>query len=404
VIEVFGFGKAPLAISARCYHARVHKLSKDNCKFVCEQDPDGLRVKTMDGQDFLSVNGVQTLSHGCVDVLDDIQDLVKAGVRALRLSPQNCDMVAVAKLYREVLDGRRDTAEAENELASLYPNAPFVNGFLHALPGAVHAPLKGAAARPHLTATSVKQSPESPRHGFRVVGGDERGNHGEPVRARREQGTAIVGLQTADRHHGFSRQGAQATEPVDPERRRGVFLGLLRIDRANAEIIGGGGVGAADPGRVSDRKADDFVRPEEAADVLDPHVALPDMQPIGVHGERDVEAIIDDQSDSEPGEPPLQRPRFLDESARGRGLFAQLHQGHAAARRGLDEIGKRPAARQTAIGDEAKAQDADVERHQRARRRSVMSASPTLSSASRKATRKLPGRLAFSAAISPAIP
>jgi collagenase-like PrtC family protease len=149
VIEVFGFGKAPLAISARCYHARVHKLSKDNCKFVCEQDPDGLRVKTMDGQDFLSVNGVQTLSHGCVDVLDDIQDLVKAGVRALRLSPQNCDMVAVAKLYREVLDGRRDTAEAENELASLYPNAPFVNGFLHALPGAVHAPLKGAAARPH---------------------------------------------------------------------------------------------------------------------------------------------------------------------------------------------------------------------------------------------------------------
>jgi collagenase-like PrtC family protease len=142
IVEVFGFGKAPLAISARCYHARVHKLSKDNCKFVCEQDPDGLLVKTMDGQEFLSVNGVQTLSHGCVDLLDDIRDLVKAGVRALRLSPQNCDMVAVTKLYREVLDGRRDTAEAEHQLASLYPAAPFVNGFLHALPGAAHV-------RPH---------------------------------------------------------------------------------------------------------------------------------------------------------------------------------------------------------------------------------------------------------------
>jgi collagenase-like PrtC family protease len=37
--EVFSFGRVPLAISARCYHARLNKLSKDNCKFVCEQDP-----------------------------------------------------------------------------------------------------------------------------------------------------------------------------------------------------------------------------------------------------------------------------------------------------------------------------------------------------------------------------
>jgi len=149
VIEVFGFGKAPLAISARCYHARVHKLSKDNCKFVCEQDPDGLLIKTMDGQQFLSVNGVQTLSHGCVDLIDDVADLAKAGVHSLRLSPQNCDMVAVAKLYRQVLDGRLDVAQAENDLATLYPGSPFVNGFLHGLPGAVHTPLKSAPARPH---------------------------------------------------------------------------------------------------------------------------------------------------------------------------------------------------------------------------------------------------------------
>src|SRR5579859_7485675 len=37
-IEVFAFGRVPLAISARCYHARIHKLAKDNCRFVCEKD------------------------------------------------------------------------------------------------------------------------------------------------------------------------------------------------------------------------------------------------------------------------------------------------------------------------------------------------------------------------------
>ena len=149
VVEVFAFGKAPLAISARCYHARAHKLSKDSCQFVCDQDPDGMLVKTLDGQDFLAVNGVQTLSHGCVNLIGDIPGLAEAGVRALRLSPQHCDMVAVAEAFRDVLDGRREAAEAERALASLYPGTPFVNGFLHALPGAVHTPNRSAARRGH---------------------------------------------------------------------------------------------------------------------------------------------------------------------------------------------------------------------------------------------------------------
>ena len=50
--EVFAFGKVPLAMSARCYHARAHKLTKDNCRFVCEKDPDGMPVKTLDGAGF----------------------------------------------------------------------------------------------------------------------------------------------------------------------------------------------------------------------------------------------------------------------------------------------------------------------------------------------------------------
>ena len=63
-IEVFAFGRLPLALSSRCYHARLHGLHKDSCQFVCEKDPDGLAVDTIDGQPFLAVNGVQTLSQG----------------------------------------------------------------------------------------------------------------------------------------------------------------------------------------------------------------------------------------------------------------------------------------------------------------------------------------------------
>ncbi|MBS0522025.1 MAG: U32 family peptidase [Proteobacteria bacterium] len=135
-IEVFAFGKVPLAISARCYHARIHKLTKDNCRFVCGQDPDGLPVRTLDGAGFLLINGVQTLSDTCANLAGDVDALRSAGVRALRLSPQTCDMVAVAKLFREVLDGRREGEDAVRALASVYPQTAFANGFLYGSPGA----------------------------------------------------------------------------------------------------------------------------------------------------------------------------------------------------------------------------------------------------------------------------
>lgn len=134
-IEVFAFGRVPLAISARCYHARVHKLAKDNCRFVCEKDPDGLILKTLDQQDFLTINGVQTLSYTCASLLGDIDALRGAGVGSMRLSPQDCDMVAVARTFRDVLDGRDDAEGGRRRLAELYPDVPFSNGFLHGAAG-----------------------------------------------------------------------------------------------------------------------------------------------------------------------------------------------------------------------------------------------------------------------------
>lgn len=141
--EVFSFGRVPLAISARCYHARLNKLSKDNCRFVCDRDPDGLAVLTLDNEPFLAMNGVQTLSYACTSLLGEIEDLAAAGVRALRLSPQHCDMVAIAKAFRSVIDGKDSAAEAARALSQIYP-IPITNGFLYGKPGSTFTVNAGA--------------------------------------------------------------------------------------------------------------------------------------------------------------------------------------------------------------------------------------------------------------------
>lgn len=128
-IEVWGFGRIPLAISARCYHARLSGLSKDGCQFVCERDPDGLALTTMSGQPFLAVNGVQTLSHTYACALGDIAALARGGIVSLRLSPQEVDMVAVADLFRDACDERIAPADAVAVLREICA-APLSNGFL----------------------------------------------------------------------------------------------------------------------------------------------------------------------------------------------------------------------------------------------------------------------------------
>lgn len=134
--EVFAFGRMPLAISARCAHARSKGLTKDNCQFICGEDPDGLPLRTLDRQSFLVLNGVQTMSNSCAVLIDDLAPLAAEGLARVRLSPQDCDMVKVAGLYRAVLDGRIEGEAAIGMLAEIYPHVRFSNGFLHQTEGA----------------------------------------------------------------------------------------------------------------------------------------------------------------------------------------------------------------------------------------------------------------------------
>ena len=132
-VEVWGHGRPPLAISARCYHARLHDRAKDSCQFVCGEDPDGRDVDTLDGQPFLTVNGVQTLGRAVMTADGHLQALADAGVAALRLSPQVGDFAALAGAYADAVAGRPGLSA---RLQALMPGAAFCNGFAAGRPGA----------------------------------------------------------------------------------------------------------------------------------------------------------------------------------------------------------------------------------------------------------------------------
>lgn len=133
--EAFAFGRLPLALSGRCYHARLNGLHKDSCQFTCEQDPDGLAVETLDDQPFLAINGIQTLSAQVHAVTTPPATLATLRIARLRLSPHGCDMVEVARIYRALADGREDPAAALARLSALGLPGAVVDGYARGAAG-----------------------------------------------------------------------------------------------------------------------------------------------------------------------------------------------------------------------------------------------------------------------------
>jgi O2-independent ubiquinone biosynthesis protein UbiV len=86
--EVFAFGKIPLAFSARCFTARHYDLNKDDCQFKCLDHAEGLTLKTREGQDFLTINGIQTMSAQSYNLLHEMPDMLQMGIDIIRISPQ----------------------------------------------------------------------------------------------------------------------------------------------------------------------------------------------------------------------------------------------------------------------------------------------------------------------------
>lgn len=134
-LEVQVYGRIPLALSARCYHARAHGLTKDSCKFICDRDVDGMVLNTLDDQPFLTINGIQTMSYRCLNLVNELDMLAGSGVSRFRISPHAEGTLAVVKIFRDVLDQKLAADEATTQLEKCGLDAPFSNGFYHNKPG-----------------------------------------------------------------------------------------------------------------------------------------------------------------------------------------------------------------------------------------------------------------------------
>ncbi|MRU14694.1 U32 family peptidase [Roseovarius sp. A21] len=145
-VEVQAFGRAPLAVSARCYHARAHGRTKDNCQFVCEEDSDGMPLATRDEQPILRVNGIQTQSESYIELLAELPVMRDMGITHARLLPQDVDMVAVARIFDDVMQGRSSVEEGRSRLGELCVGTGFSNGFWYGEAGYRHIARRADAA------------------------------------------------------------------------------------------------------------------------------------------------------------------------------------------------------------------------------------------------------------------
>lgn len=122
--EVFAHGRVPLAYSARCFTARRYNLQKDNCEFKCLDFPDGMMVKTREGEEFLSLNGIQTMSAKIYNLLADLPELTATGVDILRISPERDGTKDTLAAFRDRLAGGEATLAGDT-----------CNGFWYGRPG-----------------------------------------------------------------------------------------------------------------------------------------------------------------------------------------------------------------------------------------------------------------------------
>lgn len=132
--EVFVHGRLPLAWSARCFTARRFNLQKDTCEFKCIEFPDGLLLKTREDEEFLVLNGIQTMSAKTYNLLRELPDLAASGVDVVRVSPQAEGTAAVVDLFRRAMVGELPAADAAKTAAATLP-AGVCNGFWHGQPG-----------------------------------------------------------------------------------------------------------------------------------------------------------------------------------------------------------------------------------------------------------------------------
>ena len=123
-VEVFSHGYLPLAYSARCFTARAEKKAKDDCETCCIKYPTGLQVESQEGQSVFNLNGIQTQSGYCYNLINDLPNMHDL-VDVVRLSPLGIDTFSEINNFRANEKGENPIQIADRQC----------NGYWHQLAG-----------------------------------------------------------------------------------------------------------------------------------------------------------------------------------------------------------------------------------------------------------------------------
>ncbi|GGD77510.1 U32 family peptidase [Lacimicrobium alkaliphilum] len=104
-VEVFGYGYLPLAYSARCFTARSENRPKDQCELCCINYPNGRLTRSQEGQELFVLNGIQTQSGQCYNLINDLAGMHNL-VDVVRLSPLSADTLDWLEKFRENENGQ----------------------------------------------------------------------------------------------------------------------------------------------------------------------------------------------------------------------------------------------------------------------------------------------------------
>ncbi len=123
-VEVFSHGYLPLAYSARCFTARAENRAKDDCETCCIKYPTGIQVRSQEGQEVFNLNGIQTQSGYCYNLVNDLPSM-QGLVDVVRLSPLGLDTFSELDRFRANEQGENPIKIADRQC----------NGYWHRLAG-----------------------------------------------------------------------------------------------------------------------------------------------------------------------------------------------------------------------------------------------------------------------------
>ncbi len=128
-IELTAWGNLSTALSWRCYTARAVNRSRENCDNICFKYPEGMLLKTVEGEDLFRIDGLQVQSAKTHCLVEHLDKLKENGVSTVRIYPQLGHTAEIVDTLAQVLEGKQD-AKASLEYLAPYAPSGFCNGWL----------------------------------------------------------------------------------------------------------------------------------------------------------------------------------------------------------------------------------------------------------------------------------